>query len=44
MAIHKKNILKLSEAMEQLEKENKSKTKQNKKNEVNPGVSKRDRS
>ena len=43
MSIHKKNILKLSEAMEQIEKENKSKRKQ-KKNEVNPGVSKRDRS
>jgi hypothetical protein len=43
MSTHKKNILKLSQAMEQLEKENKSKTKQNKKNEVNPGVSKRSR-
>ena len=42
MSTHKKNILKLSEAIEQLQKENKSKRKQ-KKNEVNSGVSKRGR-
>lgn len=43
MSTHKKNILKLSEALEKLEKENKSKTKQNKKNENVARVSERDR-